>query len=101
MKTYTFILILITATQLSACNTFKGIGKDVQKGGQAIEKSANQTIIKKNIIFMLCTHSPLHNYSDRKKVLIQLKGIMAFLTNTIFIKLKRNCGGAVDGKLAD
>ncbi|HQV88846.1 MAG TPA: entericidin A/B family lipoprotein, partial [Nitrosomonas sp.] len=26
---------------LSACNTLSGVGKDVQKGGKAIEKSAN------------------------------------------------------------
>ncbi|HCO42707.1 MAG TPA: hypothetical protein DCZ11_01680 [Gammaproteobacteria bacterium] len=25
---------------LSACNTIEGIGKDIQRGGEAIEKSA-------------------------------------------------------------
>lgn len=37
------ILIMIIAStsilQLTACNTVAGLGKDVQKGGQAIEKS--------------------------------------------------------------
>ncbi|WP_374953038.1 entericidin A/B family lipoprotein [Nitrosomonas ureae] len=35
------MITLITITLLSACNTLSGVGKDVQKGGQAIEKSAN------------------------------------------------------------
>ena len=26
---------------LTACNTVSGIGKDIQEGGEAIEKSAN------------------------------------------------------------
>ena len=30
------ILVLV----LSACNTVSGIGKDIKKGGEAIEKSA-------------------------------------------------------------
>jgi predicted small secreted protein len=31
-----FVLMLV----LSACNTMQGIGKDVKKGGEAIEKAA-------------------------------------------------------------
>ena len=31
-----FVLMLV----LSACNTVQGIGKDVKKGGEVIEKSA-------------------------------------------------------------
>lgn len=35
------ILCLIAAALvLSACNTVEGIGKDVKKGGEAIEKAA-------------------------------------------------------------
>lgn len=41
MKILTLMIALITIIQLSACNTLSGVGKDVQKGGQAIEKSAN------------------------------------------------------------
>lgn len=34
------IFILLAATLLlSACNTFQGIGKDIEKGGEAIQKS--------------------------------------------------------------
>lgn len=29
------------AVVLSACNTVAGIGKDLEKGGEAIQKSAN------------------------------------------------------------
>jgi predicted small secreted protein len=39
MKTL-FILLAITFT-LSACNTMQGLGKDIEKGGAAIQKSAN------------------------------------------------------------
>ncbi|SEG22951.1 entericidin B [Nitrosomonas ureae] len=41
MKVLILMITLITITLLSACNTLSGVGKDVQKGGQAIEKSAN------------------------------------------------------------
>ncbi|TFW71710.1 entericidin EcnAB [Methylotenera oryzisoli] len=35
-----FFLVMIAAV-LSACNTVAGIGKDLEKGGEAIQKSAN------------------------------------------------------------
>ncbi len=40
-------LILIAAligfgTSLSACNTMEGLGKDIQKGGQNLEESAEK-----------------------------------------------------------
>jgi len=35
-----FVLLAMTAL-LSACNTIKGIGKDIEKGGEAIQKSTN------------------------------------------------------------
>nr|WP_293005026.1 entericidin A/B family lipoprotein [Nitrosomonas sp.] len=41
MKTLILMITLITIILFSACNTLSGIGKDVQKGGKAIEKSAN------------------------------------------------------------
>lgn len=30
----------IAALSLTGCNTMQGVGKDVQKGGEAIEKAA-------------------------------------------------------------
>jgi predicted small secreted protein len=32
--------IVAVATLLAGCNTVQGIGKDLKKGGEAIEKSA-------------------------------------------------------------
>ena len=41
MKKIAFILFAIaTATSLSACNTVQGVGRDIERGGQAIEKAA-------------------------------------------------------------
>lgn len=33
-------LTIVAAWSLSACNTIHGVGKDIEKGGQAIEKAA-------------------------------------------------------------
>ena len=33
------ILLILPALSLSACSTVQGIGQDVEKGGQAIEKA--------------------------------------------------------------
>lgn len=33
-------LIVVSMLALSSCNTFQGIGKDLKKGGEAIEKAA-------------------------------------------------------------
>lgn len=33
-----FLLMMVIAS-LSACNTVQGIGKDIEKGGEAIQKS--------------------------------------------------------------
>jgi entericidin B len=41
MNRLTVILIAIfLGTSLAACNTVQGIGKDIEKGGQAIGKAA-------------------------------------------------------------
>ncbi|MDD2832433.1 MAG: entericidin A/B family lipoprotein [Methylotenera sp.] len=32
-------LFLMVVASLSACNTVQGIGKDIEKGGEAIQKS--------------------------------------------------------------
>jgi entericidin B len=33
-------LLLVLCVALTACNTVQGVGKDVKKGGEAIEKAA-------------------------------------------------------------
>ncbi len=33
------ILLILCILSLAACNTIEGIGKDVEKGGKAIEKA--------------------------------------------------------------
>lgn len=35
-------LLLLGVLGLSACNTVSGMGKDIKKGGEAIEKAANK-----------------------------------------------------------
>ena len=36
-----FVLLLVAGV-LAGCNTLQGVGKDIQKGGAAIEKAANK-----------------------------------------------------------
>ena len=36
------ILAVLAAFSLSACNTVQGIGQDIKKGGEAIEKAATK-----------------------------------------------------------
>ncbi len=38
-RAFAFLAVVLTVC-LAACNTVQGIGKDVQKGGQAIERVA-------------------------------------------------------------
>ena len=41
MKILAFIFVaIISAMSVFACNTVQGVGKDIEKGGQAIEKAA-------------------------------------------------------------
>jgi len=41
MKKLVFTLfVIVSAASLSACNTVSGLGKDIEKGGQAIERAA-------------------------------------------------------------
>ena len=35
-----FVFILLAIVALAGCNTMEGVGKDVKKGGEAIEKAA-------------------------------------------------------------
>ena len=39
MKKLSLLFAVIAALSLSACNTVQGVGKDIQKGGEAIEKA--------------------------------------------------------------
>tara|TARA_R110002073_G_scaffold52938_4_gene137114 strand:+ start:68 stop:193 length:126 start_codon:yes stop_codon:yes gene_type:complete len=40
MKILPIMITMVAVLFLSACNTMAGLGKDVQKGGEAIERSA-------------------------------------------------------------
>ncbi len=41
MKTLSIVMItVVVSLYLSACNTISGFGKDIQKGGEAIERTA-------------------------------------------------------------
>lgn len=40
MKVISTFLMLAFAISLTACNTFAGAGKDIQKGGEKIENAA-------------------------------------------------------------
>ncbi len=41
MKKIVFIMVaIVSGISLSACNTVQGAGKDISKGGQAIENAA-------------------------------------------------------------
>jgi len=40
-KSVLVILALVSVALFSACNTMKGLGKDIEKGGQAIERKAS------------------------------------------------------------
>ena len=43
MKKLAIVLFaLVSVASLSACNTVQGLGKDIEKGGQAIERAANK-----------------------------------------------------------
>jgi predicted small secreted protein len=40
MKKLTAIILAFAAFSSAACNTVQGIGKDIEKGGEAIQRSA-------------------------------------------------------------
>jgi entericidin B len=43
MKKLTLATVsLIAVLSLSACNTMQGVGKDIEKGGEAIQKAASK-----------------------------------------------------------
>ncbi|MDR3428290.1 MULTISPECIES: entericidin A/B family lipoprotein [Silvimonas] len=42
MKRMCVLAALLLAASLSACNTVKGAGQDIQKGGEKVENSAEK-----------------------------------------------------------
>ncbi|SES77177.1 entericidin B [Nitrosomonas marina] len=40
MKLFTVIIAFIALFGLTACNTMAGLGKDIQSGGEALERTA-------------------------------------------------------------
>lgn len=42
MRRIVLALVFVAATLSAACNTVRGIGKDIERGGQAIEKAATK-----------------------------------------------------------
>jgi entericidin B len=40
MKKLTALVLAVAAFATVACNTVQGMGKDIEKGGQAIERAA-------------------------------------------------------------
>jgi predicted small secreted protein len=38
----TLMALLLVATFVSGCNTFKGLGQDIERGGEKIENSADR-----------------------------------------------------------
>ncbi|MGE5490976.1 MAG: entericidin A/B family lipoprotein [Actinomycetota bacterium] len=43
MKKIAFVILTIASViSLSACNTVHGIGKDIEKGGEALQRASNK-----------------------------------------------------------
>lgn len=42
MKKFSSVLMLLALLTLTACNTVKGVGQDLQKAGQSIEGAAKK-----------------------------------------------------------
>jgi len=43
MKTIALVLLItLLSLSVSACNTTRGLGQDIQKAGEALEQSANK-----------------------------------------------------------
>lgn len=42
MKKSAILALVILLPMLSACNTMEGLGQDIQKGGQSLERAADK-----------------------------------------------------------
>jgi len=40
MRSFTVLLLAVWSIALVGCNTMEGLGKDIQKGGEKLEKAA-------------------------------------------------------------
>lgn len=40
MKPFIFLSVFLMTLYLTGCNTLQGFGKDIQRGGEAIERTA-------------------------------------------------------------
>ncbi|KAF0811655.1 hypothetical protein IGB42_03813 [Andreprevotia sp. IGB-42] len=43
MKRFIALAMLLIASSLAACNTVKGAGQDIQKGGEKLEDAADKS----------------------------------------------------------
>lgn len=41
-KLFAVLSVIALATSLTACNTFRGLGQDVERGGEKMQNSADQ-----------------------------------------------------------
>jgi entericidin B len=41
MRMFSVFMMLMAVIYLSACNTMAGVGKDIQRGGEALENAAD------------------------------------------------------------
>ena len=41
MRIFSVFMVLIAVFYLSVCNTMAGVGKDIQRGGEALENAAD------------------------------------------------------------
>ena len=41
-KVFAVVLLLVFIITLTACNTMRGLGQDIEKGGQAIKSAADK-----------------------------------------------------------
>lgn len=41
MRMFSVFMMLIAVIYMSACNTMAGVGKDIQRGGEALENAAD------------------------------------------------------------
>jgi len=39
MKKFVGVVLLLALVTLTGCNTMRGVGKDIEKGGEAIQKA--------------------------------------------------------------
>lgn len=42
MKRIAILVLMVWAVAVTGCNTMKGLGKDVEKAGEAIQKKADR-----------------------------------------------------------